>query len=109
MASFEEQRQLWLGHRKGEMSSFEETVCGIFDDSGLARAMDKGLLREKYGDEIAQQVEILRRLIHKIPSNLRPSDLIELPIMHQIRESAKSLLETPLFNDEEGYNEVLEA
>lgn len=105
MASLEEQRQLWLARRKGEMSTFEEACCGIFDDSGLSRAMDKGLVEDYYGNEVAQKVEILNHLIDKVPDNLNPNDLIEHPIMCQIRQAAKEVLESTMLKGEGTHNE----
>lgn len=99
LASIEEQKRLWLGASTGEMSSFEEACCGVFDDSGVTRALDKGFLLQNYGSEIVGQFESLNASIQKVPSNLKPSDLIDLPLMDEIRSKAKLILESRMFSD----------
>lgn len=103
LALLEEQKRLWLGTSLSEISSFEEACCGVFDDSGVTRAMDNGFMLESYGSEIVRQFDSLSALIRKVPSNLKPSDLIGLPILVEIRAAAKKLLESGMFADHSKY------
>jgi hypothetical protein len=34
------QRRVWLASSGPEVSSFDEAVCGLFDDSGLGRSLE---------------------------------------------------------------------
>ena len=99
LASIEEQRRLWLGNAPGEMSTFDEAGCGVFDDSGVTRGIRNGFMLDRYGSEIVNQFESLSALIRKLPPGLKPDEEIEHPIMGQIRATAKRILESGAFDD----------
>ena len=96
LASEEEQKRLWLGLSKDVMSSFEEAWCGVFDDSGLARFMEKGLVEIEHGDQIAQMVSHLHSLLKKLPVNAPPIEIISHPLMGEVRKACSRLLESSL-------------
>lgn len=100
LASVDEQRRLWLGRAKGEMSSFEEACCGVFDDSRLGLALERGGLRERYGAEVADRFERLSVLTGKVPLDLWPDEQIDLPVMAEIRSLAQAILASPMFSRE---------
>jgi hypothetical protein len=93
LASRDEQERLWLGRSQNEMSSFEEAVCGVFDDSGLTRAFESGYLEKNYSDEFCGKVNELHRAIHSVPEKLRPQEIIDHPRMEKIRILAREMLE----------------
>ena len=97
LASLEEQKRLWLGNSPGEMSTFEEAWCGVFNDAGVRRAIENGFMLDCYGSEIVDQFEYLGALLRKVPLDLKPSDQINLPILDEIRSAAKQLLESGAF------------
>jgi len=96
LSNIEQQRRLWLGQSKDEMSSFEEACCGVFDDSGLTRAFDKGLVERDYGEGVASMVKELGVLVGSVESNLSPKDVIQHRAMTRMRSLSKELLETDL-------------
>ena len=97
LASLDEQERVWLGNSSDVMSSFEEAVCGVFDDAGITRAMDSGVLRKEFGDEVFDQFRALDALIQKVPVNLAPSDLVSRPLLANIRAASCALLESKMF------------
>lgn len=82
------QKALWL-YGKDEISSFTEAICGLFDDSGLMRALDR--------DEICEPLKgmflRLDRLIDQVPENENPKIIISHPAMQDVRLAAKNLLD----------------
>ena len=96
LANEEEQKRLWLGISKNEMSSFEEARCGVFDDSGLGRLMEKGLVASEYGTLVAEMVSHLSFLLKKMPANIPPHEVISHHLMGEIRTTCLRLLESPL-------------
>jgi hypothetical protein len=87
------QRRRWLSSGEGEVSSFTEAVCQLFDDSGLGDELDKG--REIFGhsidDGLRQFVVMLRRLQH-LERTISPASLIEHADMAAVRARARELL-----------------
>ena len=50
------QRNVWMRlHDGGQMDSFEEAVCRVFDDSGLGDALDKGGAVPLIGEEAVER------------------------------------------------------
>ena len=88
------QVQLWLGHNtENLMSSFEEAVCGAFDDAHLARAMETGYLVQNFDKEICDNVRRLNKLIGFIPQDQPADAIIDHPKMVEIRTVAGELRE----------------
>ena len=89
LSSNEVQERLWLSDGStGEVSSFEEAICCIFDDGGVTRAMDTKALP----NSLASLFTELNVLIDKIPSNVHPRVVIDHPAMKEITKIAKSIL-----------------
>ena len=99
LASLGEQERIWCGNLSNEVSSFEEAVCGVFDDARITRAMDSGILRREFGDEVLHQFKALDALVQKAPLNLAPGDLLSLPLLDKIRAASRSLLESGIFRE----------
>ena len=93
LSSREEQERLWLGNNEGEMSSFTEAICGVFDDAGLTRAIESDFLQKNYSATFCRKVNELDRTINSIPENSSPRDIIDHPQMEQIRILAGEILD----------------
>jgi len=89
LANRDIQRRLWLAE-SGEVSSLTEAMSSLFDDSGLARALER--------DEVVFGVEIdalLRRLgkVSRLVDKLQnPEDLLHDPRMEAVRSIARQAL-----------------
>lgn len=93
LASEKEQERLWLGNADGEMSSFEEAVCNIFDDSGLSKTLESKTSSEKYPAEFTSLVGNLSQAIGHVDSNnIKPKELIDSDAMAEVRESASRVI-----------------
>jgi hypothetical protein len=90
LASRVEQEKLWLSDgSSGEVSSFTEAICGVFDDGGVSRALDSGMLP----NDLAAKFTELSNRIDKIPHYAAPQEQIDHPIMKDISQLATELLE----------------
>lgn len=87
------QERLWLGKIPGEMSSFEEAVCGAFDDSGLSDVLNSPSPRKRdlVSDEVRQSADRLSRCIREAPTR-DPAILVQHPAMDAVRSAAFDLL-----------------
>jgi hypothetical protein len=87
------QRRRWLSSGEGEVSSFTEAVCELFDDSGLGHELDRG--RAVFGAEVD---DFLRRFgttlrdLGRLDRSLPPATLIAHPEMVAARAFAKAIL-----------------
>jgi hypothetical protein len=86
------QRRVWAGRGSaGEMSSFEEAVSTLFDDSGLEAELERG--RPVFGPDVDAQLRSLRSLLQRIDPYRDPDLIIDDPLMGQARQRAASILE----------------
>ena len=92
LASRDLQEEIWLGNRENRMSSFEEAVCGVFDDAGLTRAIDTGFLQRTFSQEVHQRATELSDLVTLLPDKASPQDIIDHPRMNKVRSVASELL-----------------
>jgi hypothetical protein len=94
LASKSEQERLWDGPSDSkEISSFTEAVCGVFDDAGITRALEKGYLKSHFSSDLCQKVQELDALISHVPHyGVAPREVIEHPGMTKIRKVASELL-----------------
>ena len=89
LANREEQERLWLSDgSSGEVSSFTEAICGLYDDSGLSRALDSGEL----SDELSKRFCELSRRIDRMPQDISPQEQIDHPAMKEISIIAREIL-----------------
>ena len=93
LASKKLQHELWMDGKDNQMSSFTEAICYVFDDSGVARALESGCLQSDVSTVLCSKLEELRRLIHQVPENVNPNEIIEHPKMEKIRPLAAELLD----------------
>jgi hypothetical protein len=87
-----EQQRLWLSTEEGgaEVSSLDECVCRLFNDSGL----DAELERERvvYTPGIDGRFTLLRNAVERNHPNRHPQAVIDDPQMGEVRELARALL-----------------
>src|SRR5437868_2760160 len=87
LSDVEYQTRVWTGRDPGgEMSSFEECVASVFDDSNLNLALDAG--SEVLGSTIDNHLQVIRDLVGRIDSARTPDEVIEDPLMQQVRNRA---------------------
>ncbi len=83
-----EQIRLWLSDgTSGEVSSFTEAICGIYDDGGVSRALESEALIGALADSFTE----LRKLIAEIPENAPPLEIMNHPAMKRIGKLASEL------------------
>jgi hypothetical protein len=84
----DEQIRTWLSNGStGEVSSFTEAVCTVFD-GGLINALDQNKVPEPY----CALFRALQSLTREIDANASPAEIIDNPVMSKIRETAIDLL-----------------
>lgn len=90
LSSRAEQERVWMNadNPLGEMPSFEEAYCGIYDDCDLGRQLEKGLIEEPY----ATHFLVLDKLMERIPSMAPPEEVVKSPDMEEIRAKALQIL-----------------
>jgi hypothetical protein len=90
LSSHSLQENLWLGKIDGQMSSFSEAKCGVFDDSGLGEA----LTNQKSGlpPQFVNKAKQFQRLLSQINSDADPTNLLANPKMADVRAAAAELL-----------------
>jgi hypothetical protein len=90
LADEADQTRLWMASSGPEVSSFQECVCRLFDDSGLGDELDRG--HEAYTQEIDQRLGDLRGLLHRVDDMRPPQAILEDPVMAEARSLAVSIL-----------------
>ncbi len=84
-----EQTRLWLSDgSSGEVSSFSEAVCVVFD-GGVTMALDSGEIPTPLNSLFTE----LRNLIKKIPADVHPDKVINHPLMSDVRRVSLALLQ----------------
>jgi hypothetical protein len=85
------QRRVWMGRGGvGEMSSFVEAVETLFDDSGLGDELERG--RPVFGGEADGELRALSSLVDRIDEWRDPMEIIDDPLMAEVRERAAAIL-----------------
>ena len=97
LSSREEQERLWLSDGStGEVSSFEEAVCGLFDAS-FDSAIASGDLQHTFSIQFCNGIVDLRKAISHFQDELELKhidtvvEIINHPAMEDIRNICKSL------------------
>lgn len=91
LADLDYQRRVWTRQdRDGEMSSFEECVASLFDDSGLSLALDgRG---GAFGARIDAELKSLRLALARIDTQRSPDAVVADPEMKLARDQAAAVL-----------------
>jgi hypothetical protein len=89
------QRRVWLASSGPEISSFDEAISGLFDDTGLDSILDAPERPPVFSTEVYDGLRQLRNLVDKASQAfhaLPPSMRIDDPRMRDIRASAATIL-----------------
>ena len=89
LGSEAEQRGLWLGEgtqTNGDMSSFVEACCGLFDDSALGEMLYSS--GTEFGIEVDVALKQIDKLICAIDEHRSEEEIIADPDMAKVRELA---------------------
>ena len=81
---------MWQASEGPEVSSLIECTSRLWDDSGLATAMDREVV---YSDAIDKELRQLRSLLHRIDATAPVDVLLANPHLPDARERARALLE----------------
>ena len=87
------QRRLWLSTGEGEVSSFAEAICRLFNDSGLEHELDRG--RTVFGPEIDDFLVRFGKSLHdldRLSYELSVDAFIAHPDMAAARAFATAIL-----------------
>jgi hypothetical protein len=90
LADEETQARLWQASEGPEVSSLIECTSRLWDDSGLATAMDREVV---YSDRIDKQLRQLRSLLHRIDATAPVDVILANPHLPDARVRAQVLLE----------------
>lgn len=90
LADEEAQARLWHASVGPEVSSLIECTSRLWDDSGLATAMDREVV---YNASIDKQLRQLRSLLHRIDATAPVDVLLASPHLPDARALAHVLLE----------------
>ena len=85
------QRQLWLAFEGPEVSSLAECISRLWDDSGLAAALESD--EEVYNPVIDDRLRRLDAILGRIDPSRAPESILEDPQLARARPLARSLLE----------------
>lgn len=86
------QEVLWGARVPGEMSTYDEAVCGVFDDSRVCLAIEFGQLEKTFSQEICAKIHELRAAVHRVPNDADDMKIIAHPRMDDVRKLASELL-----------------
>ncbi len=91
LSSKERQMKLWLSD-SNDFSSFTEAICGVFDDAGLSRALDKGYAEKNFSSNLLLKFRQLNHAVGQVPEDLAPLEIIEHLHMEKVRILATEIL-----------------
>jgi hypothetical protein len=95
LSDLDYQRRVWAHGSTDEMSSYDEAICGLFDDTGLARSLDGPLAQCVFRVDIDFQLRKLAKLTSEfsdVESMMSPIEAIDHPQMQEIRAKAAMIL-----------------
>jgi hypothetical protein len=90
LADQEEQARLWLSTGGEEVSSLIECASRLWDDSGLATAMDHDVV---YSISVDKHLRELRDVLHRIDATAPVDIILANPCLADARGRAHELLE----------------
>jgi hypothetical protein len=88
------QKRVWLASSGPEVSSFAESICALFDDTGLSDLLGKQTL-PVFNVEIDEGLRVLDRVVtdaSHLFQSMSPAAVIEHPKMREIRCLAAKVL-----------------
>lgn len=84
------QENLWLGKVPNQQSSFEEAVAGLFDDSGLGIALEKG--ETGFSAATESRLRELSQQLSKVRARA-PAEILRDLGFARVRDLAANILE----------------
>jgi hypothetical protein len=87
------QGRVWTGNTPGEMSSFGDVACDLFNGTGLSEALADGTLSDIFGAAAARVIQELESAVDAVDEDLSIEDLISSPEMCRVREFSKRALD----------------
>jgi hypothetical protein len=84
------QHRVWAVSSGPEVSSFSEAICGLFDDTGLGDAIDRG--QDVFGKEADNLLWLIGREAAQIDRRWSPEQLLSSEQLRRIRELAAQAL-----------------
>lgn len=86
------QMRSWVDPTGEDVSSFEETVSSLFDDSGLGHALGRG--RPVFSPEVDGRLIRLRALVAAIDTRRGPIEIVNDSKMEAVRVEARQALDS---------------
>lgn len=84
------QRELWLAESGPEVSSLEECIARLWNDSGLGPALEGEAT--VYSPQIDAHLRDLRRVLARVDPWRPPLKILSDPMLHSARSAASSVL-----------------
>ena len=96
----EKQIRVWTWTTRADEypSSYVETMCSLFDDSGFNMAIEGGETAGFLGAELTNLLVQIGSLVDRIDYSKDPVDIANLPEMEEIRQLAQQALNDPIFH-----------
>lgn len=89
LVDFPYQERVWAGHDADAMSSFAECIEALFDDSGLATGLSRGVV---FGSSVDVQLRLLSTLVETIDAGQSVDDLLRDEVLVVCRHLAGDIL-----------------
>lgn len=86
------QRRAWQASEGPVVSSFEEQVCQIFDDTGLADVLDATESPPELNEETFSVLKELHSAVARVDAAVPPGRLLRDPRVKEVREIAARAL-----------------
>lgn len=88
LASTEFQERVWVRGVGPEISSYEELVCQLFDDTGLGALLASESASAVFGDEALGHLLRLSAVVDEVPRGMSAEALLQLPVWKVLTEVA---------------------
>jgi len=84
---------VWLSDgSSGEVGSFTEDICELFDQGLAGDAMNSGEMEKEFSADVCEGFRVLHKLIHDIPEYIGPRKTMDHPKMKSVRRLSETLL-----------------
>jgi hypothetical protein len=84
LASIEFQERVWVRGDGPEVSSFDELVCQLFDDTGLGEVLLAGRGAATFGVDADLELRRLSDMLDRVPAGLDAGSLLRHPIWPEV-------------------------
>ena len=99
MSDVDFQRRVWAGHGDmDEVSSFDECMSHLFDDSGIGDDLDRN--SPVFDAAVDADLRTLLALVQRIDPLRHPDEVIDDPLMREARQQAASIMRRIARGDE---------